>query len=70
MTSRNLKTRACEHMEISALTGGAIKTELSSIHDYLLKTRHNTNLDDFRILFKSHDQSTLPIWQYKLTIDH
>ena len=31
---------------------------------HLLKTGHNTNFDYFRILFKSHDQSTLPIWEH------
>ena len=63
MTSRELRSRACEHLGMSALMGAAIKTMFSSIHDYLLKTGHNANLDDFRILFTSHDQSTLPIWK-------
>ena len=58
------RVRACEHMGISTLTEAAIKTEFSSIHDHLLKTGHNTNLDDFHILFKSHDQSTLSVWEH------
>ena len=51
-------------MGVSALLGAAFKTAFSSIHDYLLKTGHNTNLDDLRILFKPHDQSTQPIWEH------
>ena len=29
-----------------------------------LKTGHDSNIDDFRILYKSHDQTTLPIWEH------
>ena len=56
-TIRHLRIRACEHKRISALTGTAIKTAFSSVHDHLLKTGHNTNLDVFHILIKSRDQS-------------
>ena len=63
ITSQYLRTRACEHLGMSALMGAAIKTSFSSRHDHLLKTGYNANLDDFSILFKSHDQSSLTIWK-------
>ena len=64
MTNRHLRTRPCEHMGVSALTGAAIKTAFLSVQDHLLKTGHDSNIDDFCILYKSHDQTTLPIWEH------
>ena len=46
------------------ITGATIKTAFSSVQDHLLKTGHDSNIDDFCILYKSHDQTTLLIWEY------
>ena len=51
-------------MGTTPLTGAAIKTAFSLIHDHLLKTGHSSNLDDFHILYKPHDPSLLPLWEY------
>ena len=51
-------------MGVSAFTRAAIKIAFSSVHDHLLKTGHDPNLNDFCILYKSHDQTTLPIWEH------
>ena len=52
MTNRHLRTRAYEHMGVPALAGAAIRTAFSSVPDHLLKTGHDSNIDDFRILYK------------------
>ena len=64
MTNRHLQIRACKHTGVSALTGAVIKTAFSSVQDHLLKSGHDSNIDDFRTLYKSHDQTTLPIWEH------
>ena len=62
MTKRHLRTHACEHMGVSALTGVAIKTAFSSVLDHLglLKTEPESNIDDFRILYKLEACAGLP----------
>ena len=62
--SQHLQTRNCEHMGILPLTGIAIKTLFSFVHDHFLKTCHNSNFDDFQILYKPWEPSTQPIWKY------
>ena len=64
MTNHYLRTCTCEHMVISPLLGAAIRTAVSFVYDHLLKTGHHSNQDDFLILCKLLDQSTLPIREY------
>lgn len=50
-TNRHLRTRASEHLGISARTGKAVKNKMqSAISDHLSDENHNASFDDFTVL--------------------
>ena len=66
MTNRHMRTRACEHMGISPLTGANVKTT-SVVHDHFILIGHTISFNDFIILRSVPDKHSLLIHEHLFT---
>ena len=69
MTNRHMRTRACEHMSISPLTGANVKTT-SVVHDHFILTGHMISFNDFIILRSVPDRHLLLIHEHLFINSH
>ena len=63
MKNRRMRTRVCEHLGISPLTGANVKTT-SVVHDYFILTGHTISFNDFIILSSVPDMHSLLIHEH------
>ena len=57
---RHFKIRACEHLDITPLTGKKVKCpKQSAIFDHIFHTCHNASFHDFETLVKDFDEFRL-----------
>ena len=66
MTNRHMRTRTCEHMGISPLTGANVKT-ISVVHDHFILIGHTISFNDFIILRSVPDKHSLLIHEHLFT---
>ena len=69
MTNRHMRTRACEHMGISPLTGSNVKTT-AVVYDHFILTGYAISFNDFNILRSVPDKHSLLIHEHLFIKSH